>query len=802
MQKMPRSTLLNRSHKSRLVRSFGLLCLAFPLVGLLPDVVVAVDNGQKVSELREHIQPLLREHCLDCHSGSEADAGLSLEHFETPLDFLKARSESEKVIEKLKSGSMPPLDASSLSREDRKRLIDWISDTIEDLECGQDVDPGRVTLRRLNASEYQNTIRDLFGFPSFTTSSALPGDDVGYGFDNIGDVLSLPPLLLEKYLLEAERISKALIQTPPPARMFEASYAGNQLQLAKSKGSANGNLVITSEAMATFKEQIPWAGVYRLTITASGDQMGREPVQMAVVIDGKTIRRLPVMNSRELPQDFTLPLRLRAGSREVGIEFLNDGYQKGADGKAKADRNLIIHHVSLVGKQPATRSAAAGQGKDLPRKSRYHRAIFFTEPKSSEDRARATREVLYRLASRAFRRPASEADLKPLVDLALSIQEEGDSFEESIQVALQAILISPKFLFRVEPPTPGLSYQRHRNLDDFELATRMSYFLWSSMPDNELFQAARQNKLRDTSQLQRQIRRMIQDKRASQFIENFAGQWLTLRRLKDFQPNQESFPQWNEDIKALATFETLRFFAEVMRKDMSVLRLLDADFTFLNGELAEFYGIPNVRGEDFRRVSLTGTTRAGLLTQASILAVTSNPTRTSPVKRGKWILETLLDMPPPMPPPGVPELVERGEIKGSLRQRMEQHRADPACANCHELMDPLGFALEHFDAVGRYRTRDGDYPVDALGELPDGSRVDGARELQSLLTKEYREQFVRCLTEKMLTYALGRGLEYYDQCAVDKIVAELERNDFRFSTLLLHIILSDPFQKKGGQEQP
>lgn len=799
MSSRTRYVLRLRPRCSR-IATFGPVLLAICVLAFT-SLARADDSAQQDREFREQILPLLSEHCLDCHSGAEADAGLSLEHFETPLDLLKERSVANRIVEMLKLETMPPPDVSELANPDRQTLIAWITDTIENYDCGREPDPGRVTLRRLNASEYQNTIRDLFGLPNFQTSSVLPGDDVGYGFDNIGDVLSLPPLLMEKYLLEAERISHTLIQTPPPAKIFEASYSGSQLQIDKSGTSSQGDLVITSNGTASFKEQIPWAGTYQLTISASGDQVGREPVQMAVIVDGNPVRRLAVTNPAESPKDFLIPLRLRAGSREVGIAFLNDFYQPASAGAEKLDRNLIIHHVSLVGKQSGNSlEQAAGKGRE--ERSSYHRAIVFTEPANDGDRQRATRAVLFRLASRAFRRPVENRDLQPLVDLAMSVQEDGDSFEESIQVALQAILISPKFLFRVEPPAAGLSFQRHRDLDEFELATRISYFLWSSMPDSELFSAARQKQLRNEAQLQKQINRMIQDPRASQFIENFAGQWLTLRRLADFQPNAEAFPKWNERIKQLVEYETLRFFAEVMRQDLSVLRLLDADFTYVNEELARFYGIPNVRGKEFRRVSLEGTNRAGLLTQASVLAVTSNPTRTSPVKRGKWILETLLNMPPPMPPPGVPELPERSQVSGSLRQQLEQHRVDPACSNCHQLMDPLGFALEHFDAVGLYRTRDGIYPVDALGELPGGQSVHGAKDLRQLLVEKYRDEFVRCLTEKMLTYALGRGLEYYDQCAVDKIVSALEKNDYRFSTLLLEIVRSDPFQKKGGQELP
>lgn len=756
---------------------------------------LGADTGQRQQELNSLILPLLKEHCLDCHSGAEPDAGLTLDHFDTPLAFLKGRSIWEKAVQKIQIEEMPPPDSSELLPDDRKLLIEWISQTIEEYECGLEPNPGQVTLRRLNAVEYSNTIRDLFGLKSFRPASSFPGDDVGYGFDSIGDVLTLPPLLMEKYLLEAERITRNLIQVPPPAKVFEQSYAGSALRVDGGSGKASRELTLASEKTAVLQVQIPWSGVYQLTITASGDQVGNEPCLMDVEVDGKAVRRIAVPNARAQPGEFSLRLRLRAGNRKIGAGFKNDFYRAAQEGRPKLDRNLVLHHVRLFGKKSSDAKLNPDQ------LSEYHQRIVFTTPTHSADRERATRAVITKWANRAFRRIADKAYIDKLVGLAIDMQSEGDSFEESIQVALQVILISPKFLFRVEPPSEALALNQYRDLDDFELATRLSYFLWSSMPDDELFALAWKQQLRTGDNLRRQVTRMVQDARAQDFIRNFAGQWLTLRRLNDFKPDPRLFPSWNERIKKLAEYETLKFFSEVMRRDMSILRLLDADFTYLNEELASFYGIDGVQGTSFRRVSLRGTPRAGLLTQASILAVTSNPTRTSPVKRGKWILDNLLATPPPPAPPGVPELQEdQGELSGTLRERLEQHRTDPACANCHKLMDPLGFALENFDAIGHYRTRDGSLAIDATGELPGGVRVTGAAELQQLLIRKHKRQFVECLTEKMLTYALGRGLEYYDKCAVDEIVGDLEKDDYRFSTLLMGIVTSDPFLKKGERE--
>lgn len=764
----------------------------------------AVDNAQRQQDLVTKIQPLLKKHCLECHSGAEPEAGLTLDHFGSPKDFLKGQVVWRKAVQKMQIGEMPPPDSTKMTEAERSFLTSWITSTIEDFECGLTPNPGQVTLRRLNANEYRNTIRDLVQI-DYKPAAGFPADDVGYGFDNIGDVLTLPPLLMEKYVLAAEEISQQAIMTPPGDKRFEATYLGDKLQTRDGKTRANDREVVISSGDnkngtmdVVVKEQIPWAGLFQLTVSAAGDQAGNEPVKMMVLLDGKPVREVAVRNLPDKPQDYPFPLRLRPGSREIAVRFTNDFYVEKQGDTPAQDRNLRIQSVSLIGTQASTVKL------DPEKLPASHKAIVFTEPKTDADAPRATKAVLERLASRAFRRPVDPADLKGLTDLALSVQADGESFEGSLQVALQAILISPKFLFRVEPPkgigtnTTGL--EKYRKLDDFELATRLSYFLWSSMPDEKLLALAWTKQLSKPDVLSQQIQRMIMDLRANAFVDNFAGQWLTLRKLDSFEPDPKLFPRWNDKVKQLARRETLTFFAGVMREDTSVVRLLDADFTYLNEPLAEYYNIGGVRGEGFRKVSLAGTPRSGLLTHASVLAVTSNPTRTSPVKRGKWILDNLLATPPPPAPPGVPELKEKGQLVGTLRQRMEQHRTDPACASCHKLMDPLGFALENFDAVGAYRTKEDNLPVNASGVLPNGKTVNGAEELRKALMASNQQQFIRCLTEKMLTYALGRGLEYYDKCAVDKIVAEMEKHDNKFSVLLQQIVLSDPFQKKGERE--
>jgi len=766
--------------------------LAVALVCGLHEFARATDHILLQKQLSTQVQPLLREHCLECHSGSEPEAGLSLEHFDSPKSFLKGRRIWEKAIQRMVLGDMPPKESNKLDDSKRKFLTDWISSTIKDFECGLTPNPGQVTLRRLNAAEYRNTVRDLVGI-DYKPAENFPADDVGYGFDNIGDVLTLPPLLMEKYVLAAEEISEQAIMTPPPDKQFEANYAGNQLKLKDGKTSSDKILTLASAGDAILEEQVPWSGSFQLTITASGDQAGNEPCKIQVLVDDKLVKELSVRNGRDKPEDYRLPLRLRPGKRKIVLRFTNDFYVEKRGDTPQQDRNLHIHFVSLNGTQ-------ASKAKIDPTKlNKSHKAIFFVEPKTDADIPKVTRSVIERLTSRAYRRMATPEELKSLTDLAATLQADGESYEASIQMVLQALLISPKFLFRVEPPK-GDGLDAFRNLDDFELATRMSYFLWSSMPDDKLLGTAWGKKLRTGTTLDDQVKRMLADPRSNEFIDNFAGQWLTLRKLRTFKPDPKLFPKWNDDINKLAYFETMNFFRGAVREDLSILRLLDADFTYLNEPMAAYYGIANVKGSNFRKVSLAGTNRAGLLTHASVLTVTSNPTRTSPVKRGKWILDNLLSTPPPPAPPGVPELKEKGELVGTLRQRLEQHRGDPACASCHKLMDPLGFALENFDAVGQWRTQDSGQAIDPSGELPDGATVKGVAQLrQSLLTKN-KDQFARCVTEKMLTYALGRGLEYYDKCAVDKIVAELQKNDYKLGTLIIEIVKSDPFQKKGERE--
>lgn len=737
------------------------------------------------------VQPLLIQYCGDCHTGEDAQAGVRLEKFETPGQILQGRKAWLKISQQIEAGIMPPAQSDPIPAAEKVKILEFIQAATNAINCVKDPNPGKVTVRRLNRFEYFNTVRDLTGV-DYPKALEFPGDDVGYGFDNIGDVLTLPPILLEKYIEAAEEISKAAIKIPTPSKRHKSEWTGSQLKIDKG-GQASGNFASLSSAGEAYThEQIPWPGTYKLIVTASGDQAGDEPVKAAVVVDGKQIKTITIPNKRGEPKEYSVTLRLKSGRRKIGVEFLNDFYRDNGNGQ-KLDRNLLVEHLTLEGEK----AGAKAPDSELPES---HKRLITQTPTGDEDVEAATRSVIQRLANRAFRRPATQAELERWVKIAQQVQADGESFEASIQVVLQGLLLSPQFLFRIEKQREPIGATKYAQLDDFELATRVSYFLWSTMPDDELFRLAAKKQLNDPKILRTQIERMLKDRRANQFVENFVGQWLQLRKLDEFQPSKKQFPQFNDALRNAMKRETFTFFASVMRNDESILNLLDSDYTYLNESLANFYGITGVEGEQFRRVSLAGTVRGGLLTHASILAVTSNPTRTSPVKRGKFVLDNLLGTPPPAAPPGVPELKEKGELTGTLRQRMEQHRADPACAACHQLMDPLGFALENFDAVGQWRVKDGKDDIDASGELPGGVKVDGAVALRKLLKDKYQDRFVRCLIEKTLTYSIGRGLDYYDLCTVEKIEQQLKQSDYRFSTMIFEIVRSDAFQKIGSRE--
>jgi hypothetical protein len=769
---------------NRLHTSVPRLFLAATL-SLMVVEAIAADRAQRERAFRRKTRPLVMKYCADCHAGDAAEGGLSFDRYTNLRDVLVGREQWWKVLGKLQVRAMPPEDAEQPTAEERKFLVEWIDDAIHNIDCQHDAEPGHVTIRRLNRVEYRNTIRDLLDV-DYEPTDEFPADDIGYGFDNIGDVLSLPPILMEKYLEAAEEITdRAMVTTGLGIPVVLQEQGSNFKGYGKDRGGTR-ILVSRGTTHIDFVAQEP--GQYAIEVTAFAHQAGPEPAKMTLGFDGTEVKTFEVKATDDSPGIYKSKGRAKKGKHRIELTFVNDYYKPDDPDPNNRDRNLIITHLEVRGPLDA-------KPKDLPES---HRRIFFVKPSDDLPRKKAARQVLERFATRAYRRPATSNELDRLLRLVEFAREGGSNFEASIQLAAQAVLVSPHFLFRIEENPPRGATER--KLNDYELAARLSYFLWSSMPDDELLKHAGDGTLRRGDNLPQQVRRMLKDPKSQALVDNFAAQWLQLRKFDEMTPSERHFPAFDNNLRRDMRTETEMFFAEIMRGDRNIAELLVANYTFVNERLARHYGIPNVKGEQFQRVSLTGSPRGGLMTHGSILTVTSNPTRTSPVKRGRWILENLLGEPPPPPPPDVPELIDEGqELTGTLREQMEQHRANPNCAVCHEQMDALGFALENFDAVGAWRLFDGEHEIDPSGELPGGVKFNGPAELATVLRERRQDKFVGCLTEKMLTYALGRGLEYYDQCAVDTITKELAEEDYRFSALVLAIVNSEPFQKQGAK---
>lgn len=731
-------------------------------------------------ELDPRAVSLLQAHCVDCHSGDEPAAGLGLDQFQNMRSIRQANDVWEKAWRRVEEGSMPPMESPALSDADRQFLAGWIDATLHKIDCSQGAVPGQVTIRRLTRSEFRNSIRDLLGV-DYLPAAAFPGDDSGYGFDNIGDVISLPPVLMEKYLDAAESISRQTIQTPedyqPPILAIDMANA----QLEGGVNKSNG-LVFYSNGTAHFEFEIETPGTYEVVVEISGQQAGDQPCRFTYGVNQIKPKSLEI-SEHEVSQPFSQTQRLKKGKHRFFVKFENDFYtENGPEGKK--DRNLRIHRARVVGPKEF--------GNDV---SEAHRQFFFAYPNQKNQELEAAKRLLSVWGSRFYRRPASEAEVDSLVRIFSGVRAEGNSFEFAMQITLQALMVSPKFLYKVERPAPDDGSPRP--LNNYELATNLSYFVWGTTPDPALLETATKKNLQDIAVLRTETRRLLSSPKAEELVNGFFSQWLQLRALENQTRDPNLFPGVDLVLMSDMQRETQLYCWEIVRRDRSVLELLAGDFTYVNDRLARHYGDVGASqaGTDFVRVTLPKSRRGGLLTQGSILTVTSNPSRTSPVRRGRWIMENLLGTPPPPAAPDVMPL-ESQQLVGTLRQRMEQHRSDPNCAACHKMMDPLGFALENFDAVGRWRDVDNGVKVDATGELPTGEVFTGVAQLQQLLIEQKRDAFLRCLTQKMLIFALGRGLRYEDQCTVNEIVKRLEANEYRFSELVLGIVESVPFRQR------
>ena len=640
--------------------------------------------------------------------------------------------------------------------------------------------PGRVTARRLNRNEYRNTVRDLVGV-DYDSHGAFPNDESGYGFDNIGDVLSLPPMLLEKYLAAAEEIAQRVIVTEDPALK-------RVQRIPAARFTTQGDAVSTveEEVWGFFREgeivtdhEFPAKGPYRLRLRSYGEQAGPELPRISVRLDGREILARPIRAQAERPEAFEIPIEVEAGKHRLGVAYLNNFNSDG-------DRNLYLSSFEVVGPlDVAPEEYPETHRRILPQRAPVGGELGYAK------------EVLGRLTTRAYRRPATDAEVGRLVKLVDVVLRDGGRFEEGIQLALQAVLVSPYFLYRWEVDPERLTAGQGRDLNSFEIASRLSYFVWSSMPDDTLLALAQRGDLTRRDVRESQVRRMLADPRSAALVRNFGGQWLQIRNLDQAEPDATLFPKWDPALRDAMRRETEMFLEALFREDRKITDLVDADFTFVNARLAEHYGISGVEGEEFRRVTLSPDSgRGGVLTMGSVLTITSVPTRTAPVLRGKWILEQILGTPPPPPPPNVPAIEEGAEASknATFRQRLELHRSKAECMPCHQKMDPLGFALENFDAIGTWRTQDGPHPIDNAAELPGGRKFQGAAGLKSVLRQH--PDFPRALASKLLTYALGRGLEPGDRRAVQGLVESLAKNDFKFSALLLGVVESEPFLRR------
>jgi len=762
--------------------------LFFLLAGfLLPLAAMANEEPlEPRPALRDALAPLVETYCIDCHSGGEAEAGFSFDEMVESAEVNRHRKAWKKVLKLLRMGKMPPEEVDAPSDDERTTAMEWLETELKHFDCEGPQKPGHVTLRRLNRTEYSNTISDLMGV-DFDPRETFPRDTLGYGFDNIGEVLSLSPLLVEKYLNAAEKIAAMAIVAPES--IVEPKQTLDIDQLEGGKTYRQNHRTLTNEGRIWTSVTFSSPGEYLIRWRASASRAGNEPARMRMDFNGQELRTVRVEAEAKDPQTYFARFRTEATTDKVSVSFVNDFYDPDNVDESLRDRNLHIHALEVVGPLEA---------KLLPAS---HQLILPRTPSidawrdATAWREEAT-ELVRRFLGRAYRRPATTDEIERAVQLLERARLAGDSFERAMQLIVQMTLVSPHFLFRGETglfrgePRPE-SADRTYPLDDYQLATRLSYFLWSSMPDDELRREAAMGTLRKN--LDRQLDRMLASERADQFVTNFGQQWLEIRQLETLKPNAELFPYFDESLAKAMSKETFLLLRDVLRSELPIVMLLSADYSFLNERLASHYGIEGVEGKDFRRVQLPEIRQAGLLAHGSVLAVTSHPDRTSPVLRGKWIMQHLLNDAPP-PPPAAIDLSEDPQLAmgKSLRERLEVHRANPSCSVCHEVMDQLGFALENFDPMGKWREHDGQFPVDSSGRLPDGREFSGPTGLRNVLVADL-DVFRKCLTEKVLTYALGRGLQYFDQCAVEQIAAAARQQGDTLSGIVRAVIHSDPF---------
>jgi mono/diheme cytochrome c family protein len=751
-------------------------------------------------------QALVQKYCVSCHNDRAKTGGVSFDG----LDPAQAAAHAEiweRALLKLRGGMMPP---QGMPRPDAATLDTFITSLEGTLDSGalKSPDPGHKPVHRLNRTEYGNAVRDLLAL-DVDVAELLPADDESDGFDNIAGALRVSPSLLEQYLAAARKISSLAVGTDTD--VVRSAY---RVPPDDSQDEHVEGLPLGTRGGLVFHHNFPQDAEYEFAVfllrNIVGYMVGLEfPHQLEITVDGERVFSKQVggeednlasdknMSATANTIDERLKTRVKvsAGPHMVGVTFVSRNAAESDEPLQLHERHHdlqdmngipLVDHVNVTGPYAST-----GPG-DTPSRRR----IFACRPARTAEELACARTILAGVARRAYRRPVTDEDLTPVMTLYAEGRKKG-TFDHGIEQGLRLILASPKFLFRTEvAPAAGVA-----RVSDLELASRLSFFLWSSIPDDTLLTLATQGRLGQPAVLEQQVRRMLEDPKSRALVDNFASQWLLLRNLKGHIPVPGDFPDFDNELRQAFREETQLFVESVMREDRTILTLLDADYTFVNGRLARHYGIANVYGSHFRRVRLTGEERRGLLGQGSILTVTSYPNRTSPVLRGKYILENILGTPPSPPPPDVPDLTENapGEEPKSLRERMEMHRRTPTCASCHRVMDPLGFALENFDGVGEWRVKEVGGAIDPVGQLADGAPVDGPVALRKALLKK-PDMFARTFTQKLMTYGLGRGVEYKDRPLIRAIVRDASKQNYRFSSIVLGIVKSAPFQMKKAQE--
>ncbi len=765
------------------------LCAAVILAGL-PHVAVAATPAAQDTAAPAAV---VTQYCTGCHNARAQTAGLVLD----PAELADAGQNAEiweKVIRKLRAGSMPPVNVPRPEPEDYETLASFLEAEL-DRASTANVNPGRLPLlHRLTRTEYRNAIRDLLALDNLPREMdydlLLPADNASSGFDNIADLLFVSPTTMERYLEAARKISRLAVGDPTAPEMVNI----HRIHPESVQNARVEALPFGTRGGLAVEGYFPVDADYVIDVELAG--RAREPHRLEITIDGERVELVTIGGEDPAPTEFRIPIE--AGPKLVGITFVQ--------------RNAALEEATLRprtrsrGTQPAIANATIRGPYDVigSGNTPSRRQIFLCQPQNPAEEAECAERILSNLVRRAYRRPATDRDLedlRPFFDIG---RQEAD-FDRGIQRALERLLVSPQFLFRIEREPTGIAAGTAYRVSDLELASRLSFFLWSSIPDDELLNAALDGGLADAEILEQQVLRMLADPRSESMVTNFASQWLFLGDVELKEPDPLVFRHFDETLRQAFERETELFVDSILRENRSVLELIDADYTFLNERLADHYGIPNVSGSDFRRVLLPGESRrGGLLGQGSILMLTSYSTRTSPVLRGKFVLDNLLASPPPPPPPDVPALTINSRESGealSMRDAMIQHRANPVCASCHATMDPIGFALENFDAIGRWRDTDAGDTIDTAGVFPGGASFEGIDGLKQVLLRQ-PEQFANAVTEKLLMFAVGRNVQYYDAPAVRATVREAREDNYRFTSLVLGVVKSAPFQMRmtsGGE---